>query len=124
MEDEFFGYQFLNGINPTTIKRCTTLPQNFPVREEMVRPFLREGTSLYEEMEVGNGGGTLWEAYIIVSLLFIRMQMEQHILLGMRSTTMTFLQLLFLNDMNRRHKSCYLINHSKEKILRKKKYIK
>uniref|UniRef100_A0A3P8URG4 Si:dkey-17e16.9 n=1 Tax=Cynoglossus semilaevis TaxID=244447 RepID=A0A3P8URG4_CYNSE len=54
MEDEFFGYQFLNGINPTTIKRCTTLPQNFPVREEMVRPFLREGTSLYKEMEKGN----------------------------------------------------------------------
>lgn len=51
-EDDLFGYQFLNGINPTMIKRCTELPKNFPVTEEMVKPFLKEGRSLKEEMRV------------------------------------------------------------------------
>uniref|UniRef100_A0A672HFQ2 Si:dkey-17e16.9 n=1 Tax=Salarias fasciatus TaxID=181472 RepID=A0A672HFQ2_SALFA len=52
--DEFFGYQFLNGMNPSVIKRCSELPPNFPVTEEMVKPFLQEGSSLKEEMEKGN----------------------------------------------------------------------
>lgn len=51
-DDDFFGYQFLNGLNPTTIKKCTELPKNFPVTDEMVQPFLKEGRSLKEEMEV------------------------------------------------------------------------
>lgn len=51
-EDDFFGYQFLNGLNPTTIKRCTELPHNFPVTEEMVKTSLKKGSSLKEEMEV------------------------------------------------------------------------
>ncbi|XP_075869586.1 hydroperoxide isomerase ALOXE3-like [Nelusetta ayraudi] len=53
-EDDFFGYQFLNGLNPTMIKKCTELPENFPVTEEMVKPFLKEGSSFKEEMEKGN----------------------------------------------------------------------
>uniref|UniRef100_A0A672HFP0 Si:dkey-17e16.9 n=1 Tax=Salarias fasciatus TaxID=181472 RepID=A0A672HFP0_SALFA len=52
--DEFFGYQFLNGTNPSVIKRCSELPPNFPVTEEMVKPFLQEGSSLKEEMKKGN----------------------------------------------------------------------
>lgn len=56
-EDDFFGYQFLNGINPTMIKKCTVLPPNFPVTDEMVRPFLEEDCSLEEEMEVRKGKG-------------------------------------------------------------------
>uniref|UniRef100_A0A3P9H7A9 Lipoxygenase domain-containing protein n=1 Tax=Oryzias latipes TaxID=8090 RepID=A0A3P9H7A9_ORYLA len=31
VEDFFFGYQYLNGINPMVIKRITSLPENFPV---------------------------------------------------------------------------------------------
>ena len=52
MEDDFYGYQFLNGVNPGVIKRCSELPTNFPVTEEMVKPFLEEGSSLQKEMEV------------------------------------------------------------------------
>ncbi|XP_059212421.1 hydroperoxide isomerase ALOXE3-like [Centropristis striata] len=53
-EDDFYGYQFLNGVNPTMIKRCSELPPNFPVTEDMVKPFLEEGSSLKKEMKKGN----------------------------------------------------------------------
>ncbi|XP_071771918.2 hydroperoxide isomerase ALOXE3-like [Centroberyx gerrardi] len=53
-EDEFYGYQFLNGSNPSVIQRCLKLPSNFPVTEEMVKPFLQKGSSLKKEMEKGN----------------------------------------------------------------------
>ncbi|KAJ8000756.1 hypothetical protein DPEC_G00183640 [Dallia pectoralis] len=52
-KDEFFGYQFLNGTNPMMIKRCTELPENFPVTEDMVKASLSE-KSLQEEMQDGN----------------------------------------------------------------------
>uniref|UniRef100_A0A671X3Q8 Arachidonate lipoxygenase 3 n=1 Tax=Sparus aurata TaxID=8175 RepID=A0A671X3Q8_SPAAU len=51
-EDAFFGYQYLNGVNPMLIRRCTTLPSNFPVTDGMV--FLRGQSSLKEEIEKGN----------------------------------------------------------------------
>ncbi|XP_068611185.1 hydroperoxide isomerase ALOXE3-like [Brachionichthys hirsutus] len=53
-EDEFYGYQFLNGVNPNVIKRCSKLPSNFPVTGEMVKPFLEEGTTLQREIKKGN----------------------------------------------------------------------
>ncbi|KAM8725492.1 polyunsaturated fatty acid lipoxygenase ALOX15B-like isoform 1-T1 [Acanthopagrus schlegelii] len=53
-DDDFFGYQFLNGANPHSIRRCSALPSNFPVTEEMVKPFLANGSSLTAEMEKGN----------------------------------------------------------------------
>uniref|UniRef100_A0A3B4X0Z3 Uncharacterized protein n=1 Tax=Seriola lalandi dorsalis TaxID=1841481 RepID=A0A3B4X0Z3_SERLL len=52
MEDDFYGYQFLNGINPNMIKKCSELPPNFPVTDEMVKLFLEEDSSLQEVMEV------------------------------------------------------------------------
>ncbi|XDV21757.1 hypothetical protein PO909_026781, partial [Leuciscus waleckii] len=52
-EDEFFGYQFLNGLNPMMIQRCSTLPENFPVTDDMVKDSIR-GSSLEQEMEKGN----------------------------------------------------------------------
>lgn len=51
-DDDFFGFQFLNAINPNVIKRCSELPPNFSITEEMVKPFLRDGTSLKQEMGV------------------------------------------------------------------------
>ncbi|XP_067255888.1 hydroperoxide isomerase ALOXE3-like isoform X2 [Chanodichthys erythropterus] len=51
-EDEFFGYQFLNGLNPMMIQRCSKLPVNFPVTNDMVKDSLR-GSSLEQEMKKG-----------------------------------------------------------------------
>ncbi|XP_035515648.1 arachidonate 12-lipoxygenase, 12R-type-like [Morone saxatilis] len=51
-EDAFFGYQFLNGVNPMLIRRCSTLPDNFPVTDGMV--FLCGQCSLEDEMKKGN----------------------------------------------------------------------
>ncbi|XP_070712351.1 arachidonate 12-lipoxygenase, 12R-type-like [Pempheris klunzingeri] len=51
-DDAFFGYQYLNGVNPLMIRRCTALPSNFPVTDDMV--FLRGGKCLTEEMQEGN----------------------------------------------------------------------
>uniref|UniRef100_A0A671X1Q1 Hydroperoxide isomerase ALOXE3-like n=1 Tax=Sparus aurata TaxID=8175 RepID=A0A671X1Q1_SPAAU len=51
-EDVFFGYQYLNGINPMLIRRCANLPSNFPVTDDMI--FLRGQSSLGEEMKKGN----------------------------------------------------------------------
>ncbi|KAJ0026833.1 hypothetical protein NQD34_017833 [Periophthalmus magnuspinnatus] len=53
-EDRFFGYQFLNGVNPNVIKRCSKLPSNFPVTNWMVKPFLARGSFLQTELEIGN----------------------------------------------------------------------
>ncbi|XP_051239955.1 arachidonate 12-lipoxygenase, 12R-type [Dicentrarchus labrax] len=51
-DDAFFGFQYLNAVNPLLIQRCTALPKNFPVTDDMV--FLRGGSSLSEEMRKGN----------------------------------------------------------------------
>ncbi|XP_053274275.1 polyunsaturated fatty acid lipoxygenase ALOX15B [Pleuronectes platessa] len=51
-EDEFFAYQYLNGVNPIMIRRCKVLPENFPVTDHMV--FLNGQGSLTEEIKRGN----------------------------------------------------------------------
>lgn len=53
-KDDFFGYQFLNGNNPIMIQRCSKLPSNFPVTDQMVQPFLEHGSSLAREIKNGN----------------------------------------------------------------------
>ncbi|KAL2090269.1 hypothetical protein ACEWY4_014957 [Coilia grayii] len=53
-EDEFFGYQLLNGYNPMAIQRCSQLPSKFAVTDAMVQPFLESGSSLAAEMQKGN----------------------------------------------------------------------
>uniref|UniRef100_A0A8C3F3U7 Uncharacterized protein n=1 Tax=Chrysemys picta bellii TaxID=8478 RepID=A0A8C3F3U7_CHRPI len=45
-EDTFFGYQFLNGVHPMVIRRCTELPCNFPVTPAMVASSLGETPGL------------------------------------------------------------------------------
>ncbi|XP_030274659.1 arachidonate 15-lipoxygenase B-like [Sparus aurata] len=51
-DDAFFGYQFLNGVNPILIRRCTALPSNFPLDDDMV--FTPGVSKLKDEMEKGN----------------------------------------------------------------------
>ena len=52
MDDAMFGWQFLNGCNPNSVRRCEVLPENFPVMETMVTGFLDRGKSLGNEMKV------------------------------------------------------------------------
>uniref|UniRef100_A0A3P9IYX3 Lipoxygenase domain-containing protein n=1 Tax=Oryzias latipes TaxID=8090 RepID=A0A3P9IYX3_ORYLA len=51
-EDAFFGYQFLNGVNPMMIRRCKTLPSKFPVPSNMI--FGKSWLTLRTEMKKGN----------------------------------------------------------------------
>ncbi|KAK1119213.1 hypothetical protein AOXY_G38777, partial [Acipenser oxyrinchus oxyrinchus] len=53
-ENCFFGFQFLNGSNPTMIQQCQRLPRNFPVSADMVQASLQAGTTLSKEMKAGN----------------------------------------------------------------------
>uniref|UniRef100_A0A3P9MDS7 Arachidonate 15-lipoxygenase type B n=1 Tax=Oryzias latipes TaxID=8090 RepID=A0A3P9MDS7_ORYLA len=51
-EDAFFGYQFLNGVNPMMIQCCKTLPSKFPVPVDM--NFSKSQLTLRTEMMKGN----------------------------------------------------------------------
>uniref|UniRef100_A0A4W6CE04 Arachidonate 5-lipoxygenase b, tandem duplicate 3 n=1 Tax=Lates calcarifer TaxID=8187 RepID=A0A4W6CE04_LATCA len=53
-EDFMFGYQFLNGCNPVVIRKCTKLPDKFPVTHEMVSVSLERELTLEQEIEAGN----------------------------------------------------------------------
>ncbi|XP_040195266.1 hydroperoxide isomerase ALOXE3-like [Rana temporaria] len=53
-EDSFFGNQYLNGLNPTLIKKCVKIPGNFPVTDQMVAPSLGAHTNLQKELQNGH----------------------------------------------------------------------
>ena len=50
--DVEFGRQILNGVNCVLLKRCTALPENFPVTNEIVGELLCRGVPLEKEMQV------------------------------------------------------------------------
>ncbi|XP_065143063.1 hydroperoxide isomerase ALOXE3 isoform X1 [Paramisgurnus dabryanus] len=54
MDDDFFGYQLLNGPHPMMLRRCTERPSNFAVTDDMLQPILGGETSLTLEMKNGN----------------------------------------------------------------------
>ncbi|XP_071989695.1 hydroperoxide isomerase ALOXE3-like [Engystomops pustulosus] len=53
-EDNFFGYQFLNGVNPMVIRKCQKLPESFTVTSGMVASSLGTSRNLHEELKNGN----------------------------------------------------------------------
>uniref|UniRef100_A0A672S3K2 Arachidonate 5-lipoxygenase-like n=1 Tax=Sinocyclocheilus grahami TaxID=75366 RepID=A0A672S3K2_SINGR len=53
-EDFMFGYQFLNGCNPVVIRKCTEIPDKFPVTQKIVQDSLERGLTLEEELKEGN----------------------------------------------------------------------
>ena len=50
--DEEFGQQILNGVNPVMIRRGSSLPYNFPVTHNMVKGSLVRNMTLKQEMKV------------------------------------------------------------------------
>lgn len=53
-EDFMFGYQYLNGCNPVVIRKCTEIPDKFPVTQKIVEDSLERGLTLEEELKEGN----------------------------------------------------------------------
>lgn len=52
-EDTFFGYQYLNGVNPVMLHCLSSLPSKLPVTNDVVAPLLGPDTCLQMELEVG-----------------------------------------------------------------------
>lgn len=42
----------MNGCNPDTLKRCTKLPSNFPVTQDLIGNLLDSGDTLDKALEV------------------------------------------------------------------------
>lgn len=70
-EDPFFGYQYLNGVNPVMLHCLSSLPSKLPITNDMVAPLLGPDTCLQMELEVGEvplwtrdgRGGQGWDGW-------------------------------------------------------------
>ena len=61
----------LNGPNPMKLMNVCELPENFPVNGEMVEPYLEEGKSLQEELDVTFLSYIFFNSYIVSLLKLI-----------------------------------------------------
>ena len=66
--DVEFGRQMLNGVNPVVIERCTKLPDNFPVTNEMVKGVLNRGLTLQQEMDVCCNNSVICKTILKITL--------------------------------------------------------
>ncbi|XP_019521438.1 PREDICTED: hydroperoxide isomerase ALOXE3 isoform X2 [Hipposideros armiger] len=87
-EDQFFGYQYLNGINPVMLHRLSSLPSKLPVTNDMVGPLLGPGTCLQTELQRGN---------IFLADYWILAEAPVHCLNGRQQYVAAPLCLLWLN---------------------------
>lgn len=67
ISDVEFGRQMMNGVNPVVIKRCDSIPDNFPVTNEMVQNLLTRGKTLDEEMKVSSSNCLFRKSHYKVS---------------------------------------------------------
>ncbi|XP_069857470.1 hydroperoxide isomerase ALOXE3 [Dipodomys merriami] len=87
-EDYFFGYQYLNGVNPVMLHCLSSLPSKLPVTNDMVASLLGPDTCLQTELEKGN---------IFLADYWILAEAPVHCLNGRRQYVAAPLCLLWLN---------------------------
>ncbi|XP_076792661.1 hydroperoxide isomerase ALOXE3 isoform X2 [Arvicanthis niloticus] len=87
-EDSFFGYQYLNGVNPVMLHCLSSLPSKLPVTNDMVAPLLGPGTCLQTELERG---------HIFLADYWILAEAPVHCLNGRQQYVTAPLCLLWLN---------------------------
>ncbi|XP_028635976.1 hydroperoxide isomerase ALOXE3 [Grammomys surdaster] len=87
-EDSFFGYQYLNGVNPVMLHCLSSLPSKLPVTNNMVAPLLGPGTCLETELERG---------HIFLADYWILAEAPVHCLNGRQQYVTAPLCLLWLN---------------------------
>ncbi|XP_036079444.1 hydroperoxide isomerase ALOXE3 isoform X2 [Rousettus aegyptiacus] len=87
-EDHFFGYQYLNGVNPVMLHCLSSLPSKLPVTNDMVAHLLGPGTCLQTELERG---------HIFLADYWILEEAPVHCLNGRQQYVAAPLCLLWLN---------------------------
>ncbi|XP_049717074.1 hydroperoxide isomerase ALOXE3 isoform X2 [Elephas maximus indicus] len=87
-EDHFFGYQYLNGVNPVMLHCLSSLPSKLPVTNDMMAPLLGPDTCLQTELERRN---------IFLADYWILADVPVHCLNGRQQYVAAPLCLLWLN---------------------------
>ncbi|ERE69415.1 epidermis-type lipoxygenase 3-like protein [Cricetulus griseus] len=87
-EDSFFGYQYLNGVNPVMLHCLSSLPSKLPVTNDMVASLLGPGTCLQTELERG---------HIFLADYWILAEAPVHCINGLQQYVAAPLCLLWLN---------------------------
>ncbi|XP_061032841.1 hydroperoxide isomerase ALOXE3-like [Eubalaena glacialis] len=95
--DHFFGYQYVNGVNPVMLHCLSSLPSKLPVTNDMVAPSLGPGTCLQTELEVVKPSGILQKAGDGAADYWILAEVPVHCINGRPQYAASPLCLLWLN---------------------------